>query len=75
METREFVKDEPVAVLELVKALLVLAAFVVPIPAGFDLAVAGVVMAVMTLVQRSKVTPAHDVVMWYPNPDDEALHA
>lgn len=57
-----YLKKEPVAVMTTVKALLaVLIVFGVPLPPGLDVALAGVVVAVLTILTRSLVTPVGEV--------------
>ncbi len=54
----ERVKRNPVVVLDVVKALVVLATlFGLPLPPGVDVAVAGLAVAVLSLVTRQAVTP------------------
>ncbi|XVU22542.1 hypothetical protein ACQPZJ_35475 [Actinoplanes sp. CA-054009] len=54
----ERVKRNPVLVLDVVKAVLaLLIVFGVPLPPGLDVALAGVVIAGLSLLTRSAVTP------------------
>lgn len=54
----EFIKNNPVVVLDFVKyALAVLVLFGLPVPPGLDVALAGLVVAGLSLYTRSKVTP------------------
>lgn len=56
-----YVRREPVVLLDAIKALLALVVvFGLPIPAGLDLALAGALVAVLTIVTRGKVSPVGD---------------
>lgn len=66
-----YLKREPVAVLDVVKALLaLLIVFGLPIPPGLDVAVAGVVVALLTVVTRGKVSPVQNEEEDYPVVDN-----
>ncbi|WP_144121119.1 hypothetical protein [Catellatospora sichuanensis] len=53
-----FLKDNPVVLMDLVKAVLALVVvFGLPIPPGLDVAVAGAIVAALTVVTRSLVMP------------------
>ena len=57
----DFVKDNPVVVIDLVKyALAVLVLFGLPVPAGLDVALAGLIVAALSIYTRSKVTPVRN---------------
>lgn len=57
-KTLEFVRRNPVVVLDVVKAAVaVLLVFGLPIPAGLDVAAAALVVAALTVVTRQAVTP------------------
>lgn len=58
----EYIKKEPVAVLDIVKAAVVLlVAFGVPVSVEQKVAIAGVVAAVLTIVARQMVSPVSTV--------------
>lgn len=56
-----YLKREPVAVMTAVKALLaVLIVFGIPLPPGLDVALAGLVVALLTIFTRSLVSPVEE---------------
>ncbi|MEV6638093.1 hypothetical protein AB0M54_45960 [Actinoplanes sp. NPDC051470] len=58
MKVVAFLRDNPVVVLDVLKAAVaLLLVFGLPIPAGLDVAAAGLVVAVLTVVTRQAVTP------------------
>jgi hypothetical protein len=66
MKLVAYVKDNPVVLLDIVKYLAAaLVLFGLPIPPGVDVAVAGLILAVLTVVTRSAVVPVakHDAAV------------
>lgn len=58
MKYAQYVKDNPVVLLDVLKyALGALVLFGLPIPPGLDVLVAGLILAGLTIVTRSKVVP------------------
>ncbi|MDG4826013.1 hypothetical protein O7635_29540 [Asanoa sp. WMMD1127] len=53
-----FIKDNPVLLLDLLKYVLAaLILFGIPVPPGLDVLIAGAVVAVLSFITRSAVTP------------------
>lgn len=68
----EWVKRNPVIVLDIAKYLLAgLVLFGIPVPAGLDAVIAGLVLAGLSIATRQLVTPNGEVEKRV----DEALHA
>lgn len=53
-----YIKREPVVLLDAVKAILALVVILgLPVPAGLDVALAGVLVTILTIATRGMVTP------------------
>lgn len=58
-----YLKREPVVLLDAVKALLaIVVIFGLPVPPGLDVAIAGALVALLTIATRGMVSPVPDEV-------------